>query len=155
MTSAPRQPAEAPPGGAADQASAGVTAALLPSAGEVVAAWEAVLAEVKPAVRSRFSSAHVVAVDTAVVVAVDNVYLQADCEARRRDVEAALAHRFGRAVPVRVVVGAGPGAAPRPPAPTGDEEHVDLTQLVDGPPAAFDPHERLRQAFPGAEEVQQ
>jgi len=148
---APQDPPR--PGAAADHAPAGVTAALLPSAGEVAAAWEAVLAEVKPAVRSRFGSAEVVAVDSAVVVAVDNVYLQADCEARRHEVEAALAHHFGRPVPVRVTVGGGPPVTSRPAAPPAEEEHVDLTQLVDAPPTTLDPHERLRQAFPGAEEV--
>ncbi|MEJ7763998.1 MAG: hypothetical protein WKF86_00720 [Acidimicrobiales bacterium] len=145
----PPAPTTAPATAPADQ----VAAALLPSAGEVAAAWEAVLAEVKPAVRSRFGSAQVVAVDTAVVVAVDNAYLQADCDNRRGEVEAALANRFGRPVPVRVTVGAGPAARPAPTSRGTEDEHVDLTQLVDGPPASLDPHERLRQAFPGAEEV--
>ncbi|CAA9221198.1 MAG: DNA polymerase III subunits gamma and tau [uncultured Acidimicrobiales bacterium] len=149
----PQEPAAPLPAASADGASGSVAAALLPSAGEVAAAWEAVLADVKPAVRSRFGSAQVVAVDTAVVVAVDNVYLQADCEARRRDVETALANRFGRPVPVRITVGTGTTATPRRAAPPAEEEHVDLTQLVDAPPATLDPHERLRQAFPGAEEV--
>ena len=145
------------PGGApvADQAVAGVASALLPSAGEVAAAWEAVLAQVKPAVRSRFATAKVVAVDSAVVVAVENRFLQKDCEDRRGDVEAALAARFGRAVPVRVVIGAGGPPATTPAVdPRGEEEQIDLTQLVDAPPsAAIDHHERLRQAFPGIEEV--
>jgi len=123
---------------------------MLPSAGEVAAAWEAVLAEMKPAVRSRFATARMVAVDSAVVVAVDNPFLQADCEARRGDAEAALAARFGRPVPLRVTVGADPT---RVPAASSDEEHVDLSQLVDAPPATSDPTERLLQAFPGAEEV--
>jgi hypothetical protein len=35
-----------------------------------------------------------------------------------------------------------------------DDEQIDLSQLVDAPPAAaIDPHERLKQAFPGTEEV--
>lgn len=135
-----------------------MVAALLPSAGEVVAVWEAVLAEMKPAVRSRFASARVVAVDSAVVLAVDNPYLQADCETRRRDAEAALAARFGRPVPLRITVGPGTGPASRSTTAVAfasgpEEEHLDLTQLVDGPPATSDPHERLRQAFPGSEEV--
>ncbi len=143
------------PAGAADQVSAGVAAALLPSAGEVAAVWEAVLADMKPAVRSRFATARVVAVDSAVVVAVDNPYLQADCEARRGDAEAALAARFGRPVPLRVTVDTGPTRAPAASSATAstDDEHVDLSQLVDAPPATSDPTERLLQAFPGAEEV--
>jgi len=146
-------PAPPPVAGADDQVSADMTAALLPSAGEVAAAWEAVLAGMKPAVRSRFATARVVAVDTAVVVAVDNPYLQADCETRRGDAETALAARFGRPVPLRITVGAGPARAPAAsPAPT-EEEHVDLSQLVDAPPSPSDPTERLLQAFPGAEEV--
>ncbi len=145
----------APPGGAADHATTGMAAALLPSAGEVAAAWDSVLSEMKPGARSRFASAQVVAVDSAVVVAVDSAHLQAACEARRADAEAALAARFGRPVPLRVTIGtigAGPANASGPAAST-DEEHVDLTQLVDAPPTTSDPHERLRQAFPGAEEV--
>ena len=160
---APTKPTPSPSAatGAANQASANVAAALLPSAGEVAAAWEGVLAEMKPAVRSRFATARVVAVDSAVVVAVDNPYLQADCEARRGDAEAALAHHFGRLVPLRVTVGAGPtrtpAASPASSASSAiastEEEHVDLSQLVDAPPATSDPTERLLQAFPGAEEV--
>ena len=129
---------------------------MLPSAGEVAAAWESVLSQVKPAVRSRFATARVIAVDTALVLAVENRFLQADCEARRGEVEAALAARFGRPVPVRITVGpdsAGP-AAPRTGTGRPDEEHIDLSQLVDAPPGdAIDPSERLKQAFPGAEEV--
>jgi len=134
-----------------------VVSALLPSAGEVVVAWEAVLAQVKPAVRSRFATARVVAVDSALVLAVDNRFLQADCEARRSEVEAALATRFGRPVPVRITVGPGaeaPAAPPRRGDGRAEDEQIDLSQLVDAPPAdAIDPHDRLKQAFPGTEEV--
>jgi hypothetical protein len=129
--------------------------ALLPSAGEVAAAWEGVLAQVKPAVRSRFASARVVAVDSALVLAVENRFLQADCEARRGEVEAALTARFGRPVPIRITIGSATAEAPAPPSGHGpEEEQIDLAQLVDAPPgAAVDPHERLKQAFPGTEEV--
>ena len=158
----PPAPAQPPPPAqplrpatpAADAAPAGVTSALLPSAGEVAAAWEGVLATVKPAVRSRFSTARVVAVDSAVVVAVENRFLQADCEARRGEIEAALAARFGRPVPVRVTVGAAPTEPARPRDVQAEEDQIDLAQLVDAPPAAaIDPSERLMQAFPGTEEV--
>jgi len=60
-------------------------------------------------------------------------------------------------VPVRVTVGAEPAGTP--PVAAGDrgsleEEQIDLTQLVDAPPGdAIDPSERLKEAFPGAEEV--
>jgi DNA polymerase-3 subunit gamma/tau len=151
----PDEPAVPPARNApADAASAGVTSALLPSAGEVAAAWESVLAAVKPAVRSRFSTARVVAVDSAVVIAVENRFLQADCEARRGEVEAALATRFGRPVPVRVTVGSAPNEPARPRDAQAEEDQIDLGQLVDAPPAAaIDPSERLMQAFPGTEEV--
>ena len=147
-------PTGAPGPGAADGAPAGMAAALLPSAGEVASAWDAVLAEMKPSVRSRFASARVVAVDTAVVLTVDNAYLLADCETRRPDAEAALAARFGRPVPVRLTLsGATPLSRTTAASSATEEEHVDLTQLVDAPPPTTDPHERLRKAFPGAEEV--
>ena len=45
------------------------------------------LASVKPAVRSRFTTARVVAVDSAVVLAVENRFLQADCESRRGEID--------------------------------------------------------------------
>jgi hypothetical protein len=133
-----------------------VASALLPSAGEVAAAWEGALAQVKRRTAAAFATARVVAVDSAVVVAVENRFLQADCEARRGEVEAALAAHFGRPVPVRITVGPDPADAPKPEAPSRrrEEEHIDITQLVDAPAGdAIDPHERLKQAFPGAEEV--
>ncbi len=152
-----RQSSTAQESGAAaagDLAPAGITSAMLPSAGEVAAAWEAVLAQLKPAVRSRFGSARVTAVDSAVVLAVENRFLQADCEARRPDVEGALAARFGRPVPLRLIVDAGAGHAPaRPGTSPAEEEQIDITQLVDAPPAdTINVHDRLLQAFPGAEQ---
>jgi hypothetical protein len=129
---------------------------MLPSAGEVRLAWDGVLGHVKHRTAAAFRSVEVVAVDSAVVLTVENRFLLQDCESRRDEVETALATHFGRPIPVRLIVK--PETGDTPPARAAqvqpDEEHVDLTQLVDAPPGdAIDPHERLKQAFPGAEEV--
>jgi len=144
---APAEPAarvgEAPPSG-------------LPSVAEVGAAWDEVRSRLRPAARSRFANARVAAVDKAVVLAVENRFLQADCETRRAEVEAALAARFGRPVPVRLTVGPDTtqAASSRATPAQAEEEQIDLSQLVEVPPGdSIDPHERLKQAFPGAEEV--
>ena len=73
------------------------------------------------------------------------------CEERRADVEAALAAHFGRPVPLRLVVD--DQASPQPGPPEVGDEDVDLHGLQDAPAAITSAAERVKQAFPGAQEV--
>ena len=76
------------------------------------------------------------------------------CEAVRADVEAALAAHFGRAVPLHLIAD---NATATPPAPEDDEQvsYEHLAELRDAPPVAdSSPADRIKSAFPGAEEVQ-
>ncbi|HVL03404.1 MAG TPA: hypothetical protein VM386_03090, partial [Acidimicrobiales bacterium] len=79
------------------------------------------------------------------------------CEARRRDVEAALAAFYGRPVPLRVIVDpstavqVADGGAPAAPA----NEQVDLDELEDAPPERRSGFDRLTEAFPGSEVVEE
>jgi DNA polymerase III subunit gamma/tau len=101
------------------------------------------------------------------------------CEAHRPAVEAALSAAVGRPIALTIVVGVdplavhdpAPATATRPsaagssgPSPTpadaavtlDDEEHIDLDDLTDVPPeSVLSPIDRLAQAFPGAELVEE
>ncbi len=76
----------------------------------------------------------------------------------RAEAEEALAARFGRPVPLRLVLdpGARPLGRPREPTPEpgrpagGAGTWIDLD---DAGPAVTSPEQRLLEAFPGAEEV--
>ena len=78
----------------------------------------------------------------------------AKCEEYRAEVEAALAAQFHRPVPLRLVVDdgrAGRRPAARPAAVAPDDE-IDLAELVDAPPGSVPSSlDRLTQAFPGAQ----
>jgi hypothetical protein len=92
------------------------------------------------------------------VIALPNEPHRQQCEGLRGDVESALAAHFGRAVPVRLVVDKDPADGPgavgtRAPEPEDDLGSIDLDALEDAPSAVASPEERLKQAFPGAEEV--
>jgi hypothetical protein len=72
-------------------------------------------------------------------------------EARRAELEQALAAELGRPVPVRVVVGAAVATDVASVAGPEDEP-IDLDELEDAP-AAGSGVDRLAEAFPGAELV--
>ena len=92
------------------------------------------------------------------------------CDDHRADVEAAIASVVGGKVSVLLVIHTGAGdhddevdagnnvvplarqAAPAPPPP--DDDDVDLDDLVDAPPeSVVSPLDRLTQAFPGSQLV--
>ncbi len=77
-------------------------------------------------------------------------------EKRRPEVEAALSAHFGRPVAIRVVVGAAlaPAAASTDDAAPTEDEVVDVHELEDAPSAGSGV-ERLAEAFPGAELVEE
>ena len=100
--------------------------------------------------------------DGAAVFAVPDKHLLARCEEIRADAEAALAARFGRPVPLRLVLDPGGPARcerrgrPGPPPTTSTSrppDDFDLDDLEDAGPAVTSPEQRLLEAFPGAEEV--
>jgi len=73
----------------------------------------------------------------------------------RGEVEAALAARFGRPVPLKLVLESDPSAPPAgtPSGEQRDIEDVDLDHLQDADVEVVSPEQRLMDAFPGAEEV--
>jgi len=178
--------------------------ATLPSRDELVQVWgDGLLAQLPNRARARFRVGRFLTVDgSEAVFALPNETHRSYCEEVRLDVEAALASRFGTAVPIRLVVdvedpgepsaprparvpteppsSAGPaaprsGATPRPaahaPAPAPRSvatDNDDAPDTDDGPDlldpavlaaetepagAGLSPEERLKQAFPGAQEV--
>jgi hypothetical protein len=84
------------------------------------------------------------------------------CEKKRPEVEAALTAHFGRPVPLRLVTDAdvggpastAPAANAPAPAVAEEDEIVDVHSLEDAPTAATGV-ERLAEAFPGAELVEE
>jgi DNA polymerase-3 subunit gamma/tau len=145
----------------------------------LVELWgDSLLASLPNRARARFRVGRFIAVhDGTAVFALPNETHRSYCEEVRLDVEAALGDHFGVLVPLLLVVdedqdsdvrsrpappsaAAGRGAAAAPdPAVEHDEGQHDLldpavlaaeTQLAG---AGLTPEERLKQAFPGAEEV--
>jgi hypothetical protein len=105
--------------------------------------------------RTRFGAGRFVSGDAdGAVFALPNAVHRDRCEERLADVEAALSAHFGRPVPLRLVVDE--QALPRfgaPEAPEARDEDVDLDGLQDAPAAITSAAERVKQAFPGAQEV--
>lgn len=163
-------------------ASPPVVAAPAAPAGDLVAAAAARwMADIKPTLkgfaRAMYSNTTVLGErDGALSIGVANETHRMKCEDHRKDVEAAIAVVVGGKVAVHLVIhsgvdddhagdhpvsggnGGGPGngnvvamnrAAPPPP-----DEEIDLDDLVDAPPeAVVTPLDRLTQAFPGSQLV--
>ena len=97
--------------------------------------------------------------DGAIVLVVPKGPPADQLEKRRPEVEAALATHFGRSVAVQIVVGAeadpalSDAAEPAGAAPP-EEEQIDVRALEDAP-AAGSGVDRLAEAFPGAELVEE
>jgi len=157
--------------------------AALPSRDELTKAWgDGVLRSLPGKARSRFAGGRFLAVEaTAAVFAVPDKHLLGRCEETRADTEAALAARFGRPVPIRLVLDPAsqqsarargePPVSPEsgdetstlesrgePPPQDPDEMSLDsangdLGKMVDVAPAIISPEQRLMEAFPGAKEV--
>jgi hypothetical protein len=86
------------------------------------------------------------------VFALPNAFHCDKAEDVRLEVEQALAARFRTRVSVRLVVDDG-GPAPEATRELAEDEPVDPAELHDAPPGIASPEDRLREAFPGAEEV--
>jgi len=128
----------------------------LPTRDELTVAWgDHVYPSLAGPARTRFGAGRFVSADVdAAVFALPNAVHRDRCEERRADVEAALAAHFGRPVPLRLVVEeqALPGFG-APEVPEARDEDVDLDGLQDAPAAITSAAERVKQAFPGAQEV--
>jgi DNA polymerase-3 subunit gamma/tau len=128
----------------------------VPRADELQEAWGGVLDGLKGATRGMFRDGRFEpSTDGPAVLSVPKGPPLDQLEKRRPEVEAALAAHFGRPVPVRLEVDA--AAAPAPAAATvaaPDEEIVDVHELEDAPSAGSGV-ERLAEAFPGAELVEE
>ena len=90
------------------------------------------------------------------VYALPDRHLLARGQEVRAEAEAGLAARFGREVPLKLVVDGEAGL----PVPTGaavaqtsPADEYDIGDLEDAGPAVTSPAQRLLEAFPGAEEV--
>jgi DNA polymerase-3 subunit gamma/tau len=132
----------------------------------VAAAWSAdIVPSLKPLVRAIYSATKLVAHDEAsITVGAPNDTHRAKCEQHREAVEQAAARVAGGPVRIEVVVdrhGSDDSTSPvasvtalRPSSsPVADEaDEVDLDDLTDVPPEdVVSPIERLAQAFPGSE----
>ena len=160
-------PAAAPPAppGLEPQAPA-PTGAALPTRDALTKAWgDAVLTSLSGRAKARFGAGRFLAVEAgAAVFALPNDHYLIRCEEVVGEVEAALAAHLGVPVPLRLVVER-PGDAPGPGSSSADddpdfpddgtdfEEIADVDGSREPPPAVTSPEERLKRAFPGAEEV--
>ena len=183
VTKATAPKAAAPPAASAPappptpEAPAPAGGAGVPSRDELTLAWgDSVLEALPRGTKAIFSTGRFVDGDGSVAVfALANVPTRDHCEKKRADVETALAGHFGRPVPLRLVTDAEVGGAPAPaPAATGGgsrsggrlraapvaevepegEEIADVHALEDAP-AAGSGAQRLTDAFPGAELVEE
>jgi hypothetical protein len=136
---------------------------------------DGLLAALPGRARARFRVGRFVAVDGGTAVfALPNETHRSYCEDVRLEVEAALGRHFGFSVPLRLVVDEEadgdpappprPGRGPARPVPVDDTgtDHGTGPDLLDPAVlaaetelagAGLSPEDRLKQAFPGAEEV--
>ncbi len=146
--------APAPAASAALQPTASVAeSGELPSRDELAKAWgDEILGALHPRVRSRFSAGRFLpAAGDAAVFALPGAAHRDQCLPFQGEVEAALAAHFGRRVPLRLV-GEEAGVA----AGADDDESMTAADLRDAPRMSPEsPAERVKNAFPGAQEVDQ
>jgi DNA polymerase-3 subunit gamma/tau len=182
-TPSPMAPAarEAESSPAAPVTAAGRTGALatVVSRDELVQLWgDGLLASLPNRARARFRVGRFVAVDDGTAVfALPNETHRTYCEEVRVEVETALGSRFGTPVPLRLVVDEeaaadgparpttaipGPEVQAEAPPVSGTEYDTEQHDLLDPvvlaaqtepAGAGLSPEDRLKQAFPGAEEV--
>ena len=140
----------------------GAAGAGLPSRDELTKAWgDGVLHRLSARAKGYLGSGRFVAVDPdGAVFALPNQQLLARGRELRGEAEAALATRFGRPVPLKMVLesqvaapATGPVADPGADDVIEIRERADLDDLQDADAAVMSPEQRLLDAFPGAEEV--
>ena len=132
-----------------------------PSRDELTLVWaDQVLPHLSARAKPVLAAGHWIDTDGGVALAVPNEPHRARSEQHRAELEAALAAHFGRPVPVAFVLEPSTPARPRGTGERGaraapdpePEEAIDPAELVDaGPEHDLAPFERVTQAFPGAE----
>jgi len=127
----------------------------LPSRDELTKAWgDGVLRGLSGRAKAYLGSGRFVSVESdGAVYALPDKHLLARGHDVKAEAEAALATRFGRAVPLKLVVDQGAAPVDRVPPPPAPDDLADFGELQDAPPAVTSPEQRLLEAFPGAEEV--
>jgi DNA polymerase-3 subunit gamma/tau len=135
----------------------------IPSRDELTLVWgDAVLDQLPRGTKAIYSTGRFVeSSDSAAVFALANAPTRDHCEKKRPDVEKALAAHFGRPVPLKLVTDAevggappAPAAPPSGPAPAVTQDEVDEVgdvHALEDAPSASSGAERLAEAFPGAE----
>jgi DNA polymerase-3 subunit gamma/tau len=158
----PKQAAAPPPsaGAPAPAPASPPATGPLPSRDELTKVWaDDILGKLPSRARPRFAGGRFVSVDDGVAVfALPNDIHRQRCEEVRPEVEAVLAAHFGTRVPLRLTVDTqpDPGDVSAASAALADEhEHVEIDELRDAGAAVTSPEDRLKMAFPGAEEVEQ
>lgn len=121
-------------------------------------AWgDGVLGALSARAKGYLGSGRFVQVDPdGAVFALPTQQMLANSRELRPEAEAALAARFGRRIPLKLVLEpAVSGAAAAPPQPEPEEVlgREDLEDLQDADVAVTSPEQRLLDMFPGAEEV--
>jgi len=135
----------------------------VPAKDDLLAAWPTVLGTLKPGTKAVFGTGRFAdSADGSAVYALANRPTRDHCEKKRPEVEAALTAHFGRPIPLRLVTEGDAGGPPPATASTptssaassvDDDEIVDVHALEDAPTGATGV-ERLAEAFPGAELVE-
>lgn len=171
------EPAPTPAGAETTAAATAPTDGALPDREALTQAWtEKVLPTLKGLTKATYAAGHFEDTTDAAVFAVPGAVHRDKCEERRGEVEAALARHFGRPIPLRLVVAGETGRAsdtaknPRRPNQSGEasgpgdepdpfeEERMDvgdLSELEDAPPDNRTPLDRLAEAFPGSDLVEE
>ena len=139
----PKPPAPAPP-----PAASGDT----PSRDDLTQAWgDKVKDQVSRKALVRFAGGRFVAAENGMAsYGLPNQHHLSRCEEVRPEVEQALSDHFGQAIRIQLVIDDGPTLANPDPV---EDETVDIDALEDATAPVASPEERLKQAFPGAEEV--
>jgi DNA polymerase-3 subunit gamma/tau len=125
-----------------------------PSRDDLTAAWaDEILPKLSQRARARFRVGRWVGADAGIAsFALPNEPHRKMSEEVRGDVEETVSAHFGVRVPIKLVVDQGEHEVAETPAPQGPDEPVELGELEDAP-AVTSPEDRLKEAFPGAEEV--
>lgn len=131
----------------------------MPSRDDLTKAWgDTILKQLPQKAKARFSGGRFVSVAGEVAqFALPNSIHRERCEEVRGDVEAALTAHFGTPVRLQLVVEDG-RAAPLVDETTPSDEPEEMEafepgEVADGP-AVTSVEDRLKEAFPGAEEVE-
>ena len=152
------RPAPTPPADAPGPDSAGV-----PTLAELTAAWDDILGALRGRAKALYKMGRLIEGDERTArFAVPNEPSLKNCMEKLDEVQEALTARFGRPVPLDLVVDGDAATAPRPEltgAPGTDaaasddpmDDAVDLDELTDAPDAATGGLAQLTDAFPGAE----